>query len=66
MLMIQAESQLLDSYGADGRTIIGNCDTQIFLGGSEQTTLKDLNTILGKETIDMMLGSKGPSRPVNI
>ena len=34
-------------------TIIGNCDSQIFLGGSEQTTLKDLNTTLGKETIDM-------------
>lgn len=40
-------------YKDNADTIIGNCDSQIFLGGSEQTTLKDLNTTLGKETIDM-------------
>lgn len=52
-LVLQAKSQLKAIYKDNADTIIGNCDTQIFLGGSEQTTLKDLNTILGKETIDM-------------
>ena len=40
-------------YKDNADTIIGNMDSQVFLGGSEQTTLKDLNTTLGKETIDM-------------
>ena len=40
MLMIQAESQLLDSYGADGRTIIGNCDTYVYMGGTDVETAK--------------------------
>lgn len=40
MLMIQAESQLLDSYGPDGRTILGNCDTYIYLGGSDIETAR--------------------------
>lgn len=52
-LVLQAKSQLKSIYKDNADTIIGNCDSQIFLGGSEQTTLKDLNTILGKETIDM-------------
>jgi type IV secretion system protein VirD4 len=52
-LVLQAKSQLKSIYKDNAETIIGNCDTQIFLGGSEQTTLKDLNAILGKETIDM-------------
>ena len=52
-LVLQAKSQLKAIYKDNTDTIIGNCDSQIFLGGSEQTTLKDLNTILGKETIDM-------------
>ena len=52
-LVLQAKSQLKAIYKDNADTIIGNCDSQIFLGGSEQTTLKDLNTILGKETIDM-------------
>ena len=52
-LVLQAKSQLKAIYKDNADTIIGNCDTQIFLGGSEQTTLKDLNTTLGKETIDM-------------
>src|SRR5574344_2625619 len=52
-LVLQAKSQLKSIYKDNADTIIGNCDSQIFLGGSEQTTLKDLNTTLGKETIDM-------------
>ena len=52
-LVLQAKSQLKAIYKDNADTIIGNCDAQIFLGGSEQTTLKDLNTSLGKETIDM-------------
>ena len=53
VLVLQAKSQLKAIYKDNADTIIGNCDTQVFLGGSEQTTLKDLNAALGKETIDM-------------
>ena len=52
-LVIQAKSQLKAIYKDNADTIIGNMDSQIFLGGTEQTTLKDLNTTLGKETIDL-------------
>ena len=52
-LFLQAKSQLKAIYKDNADTIIGNMDSQVFLGGSEQTTLKDLNTTLGKETIDM-------------
>ena len=52
-LVLQAKSQLKAIYKDNADTIIGNCDSQIFLGGSEKSTLKDLNEILGKETIDM-------------
>ena len=48
-LVLQAKSQLKAIYKDNADTIIGNCDSQIFLGGSEQSTLKDLNSILGKE-----------------
>ncbi len=51
-LVLQAKSQLKSIYKDNAETIIGNMDSQIFLGGSEKTTLKDLNEILGKETID--------------
>ncbi len=51
-LVLQAKSQLKAIYKDNADTIIGNMDSQIFLGGSEQTTLKDLNASLGKETID--------------
>jgi len=51
-LVLQAKSQLKAIYKDNADTIIGNCDSQIFLGGSEQTTLKDLSASLGKETID--------------
>ena len=52
-LVLQAKSQLKAIYKDNADTIIGNMDSQIFLGGSEKTTLKDLNEVLGKETIDM-------------
>ena len=51
-LVLQAKSQLKAIYKDNADTIIGNMDSQIFLGGSEPTTLKDLSEILGKETID--------------
>lgn len=60
VLVLQAKSQLKSIYKDNADTIIGNCDSQIFLGGSEKTTLKDLNESLGKETIDMY--STGESR----
>ncbi|MDL2234621.1 TraG/TraD/VirD4 family protein [Christensenellaceae bacterium OttesenSCG-928-L17] len=52
-LILQARSQLKAIYKDNADTIVGNMDCQIFLGGSEETTLKSLNTALGKETIDM-------------
>lgn len=52
-LVLQAKSQLKAIYKDNADTIIGNIDSQIFLGGIEKTTLKDLTEILGKETIDM-------------
>lgn len=51
-LVLQARSQLKAIYKDNADTIIGNMDSQIFLGGSEPTTLKELNAALGKETID--------------
>ena len=67
-LVLQAKSQLKAIYKDNCETIIGNCDSQIFLGGSEQTTLKDLNTMLGKETIDMYNTgeSRGTSQSYNM
>lgn len=52
-LFLQARSQLKAIYKDNADTIVGNMDSQLFLGGSEQSTLKELNQILGKETIDM-------------
>lgn len=52
-LVLQAKSQLKAIYKDNADTIIGNMDSQIFLGGTEKTALKDLTEILGKETIDM-------------
>lgn len=51
-LVLQAQSQLKAIYKDNADTIIGNMDSRIFLGGSEPTTLKELNAALGKETID--------------
>ena len=52
-LVLQAQSQLKAIYKDNADTIIGNMDSRIFLGGSELTTLKELNQALGKETIDL-------------
>ena len=51
-LVLQAQSQLKALYKDNADTIIGNCDSSIFLGGKEPGTLKELNQVLGKETID--------------
>ena len=51
-LVLQAQSQLKALYKDNCDTIIGNCDSSIFLGGKEPTTLKELSAALGKETID--------------
>ena len=50
---MQAQSQLKALYKDNADTIIGNCDSSLFLGGKEETTLKSWNSLLGKETIDL-------------
>lgn len=52
-IVLQAQSQLKAIYKDNMDTIIGNCDSALFLGGKEKTTLKDLSEVLGKETIDL-------------
>ena len=52
-IILQAQSQLKAIYKDNADTIIGNCDTTLFLGGKEKTTLKEISETLGKETIDM-------------
>ena len=52
-LVLQAQSQLKALYKDNMDTIIGNCDSSLFLGGKEETTLKSWSALLGKETIDM-------------
>ncbi len=52
-LVLQAQSQLKAIYKDNADTIVGNCDTMVFLGGKEKSTIKDLEEVLGKETIDM-------------
>ncbi len=52
-IILQAQSQLKAIYKDNADTIIGNCDTTLFLGGKEKTTLKEISEILGKETIDL-------------
>ena len=52
-LILQAKSQIKAIYKDNADTILGNCDSSLFLGGSEPTTLKDLNTALGRETIGL-------------
>ena len=52
-VILQAQSQLKAIYKDNMETIIGNCDTTLFLGGKEKTTLEEISKMLGKETIDM-------------
>ena len=56
-IILQAQSQLKNQYKDNCETIIGNCDTVLFLGGKEKTTLKDLSESMGKETIDILNNS---------
>lgn len=58
MLFLQTQSQLKRIYKDDAETIVGNCDSIVFLGGNEKTTLKDLEEMLGDETIDLWNDSK--------
>jgi len=52
-IILQAQSQLKAIYKDNADTIVGNCDTMLFLGGKEKGTLKELSEVLGKETIDL-------------
>ncbi len=52
-IILQSQSQLKAMYKDSADTITGNCDTMLFLGGKEKTTLKEMSEILGKETIDL-------------
>lgn len=58
IMMLQTQSQLKDNYKDAAETITGNCDSSIFLGGQEKSTLKDLEEMLGKETIDLWNNSE--------
>ena len=64
-MVLQAQSQLKSLYKDAADTIIGNADSRIFLGGSEPTTLKELNQSLGKETIDLMNVSENRGKEVS-
>jgi len=63
-IILQSQAQLKSAYKDNADTIIGNCDTSLFLGGKEKTTLKEMAEILGKETIDSYntTDSRGQSR----
>lgn len=58
MLFLQTQSQLKTNYKDAAETIVGNCDSIVFLGGNEKTTLKDLEEMLGDETIDLWNDSR--------
>jgi len=64
-LVLQAQSQLKALYKDNADTIIGNCDSSIFLGGKEPTTLKERNQSLGKETIDTYNTGESRGREVS-
>ena len=64
-LVVQAQSQLKAIYKEHADTIIGNCDTTLFLGGKEKTTLKEISEVLGKETIDSCNTSENRGRDVS-
>lgn len=51
-IILQSQSQLKTIYKDAADTIVGNCDTTLFLGGKEKSTLKEISELLGKETID--------------
>ena len=61
-IILQSQSQLKAIYKDNADTIVGNCDTTLFLGGKEKTTLKEISEILGKETIDSFNTSETDNR----
>ena len=61
-IILQTQSQLKAIYKDHAETIMGNCDTMLFLGGKEKTTLKDISESLGKETIDLYNNSENRGR----
>ncbi len=64
-IVLQAQSQLKAIYKDNADTIIGNCDTLLFLGGKEKTTLKEMEELLGKETIDTFNTGESRGREVS-
>lgn len=64
-LILQAQSQLKAIYKDNADTIVGNCDTTLFLGGKEKTTLKEMSELLGKETIDLYNTSETRGRELS-
>ena len=64
-IILQSQSQLKAIYKDNADTIVGNCDTTLFLGGKEKTTLKEISEILGKETIDSLNTSETRGRELS-
>ena len=64
-IILQSQSQLKAIYKDNADTIVGNCDTTLFLGGNEKTTLKEISEILGKETIDSFNTSETRGRELS-
>lgn len=64
-IVLQAQSQLKAIYKDNADTIVGNCDTLLFLGGKERTTLKEMEELLGKETIDTYNTGESRGREVS-
>ena len=64
-IILQSQSQLKAIYKDNADTIVGNCDTTLFLGGKEKTTLKEISEILGKETIDSFNTGESRGREVS-
>ena len=64
-IILQSQSQLKAIYKDNADTIVGNCDTTLFLGGKEKSTLKEISEILGKETIDSFNTSETRGRELS-
>ena len=64
-IILQSQSQLKAIYRDNADTIVGNCDTMLFLGGKEKTTLKEISEILGKETIDSFNTSENRGKEIS-
>ena len=64
-IVLQAQSQLKANYKDNADTIIGNCDSLLFLGGKEKTTLKEMEELLGKETIDTFNTGESRGREIS-